>query len=36
LNTDAGRIFAVIDHQRVVALCVGHSAAAQQLTKGAA
>jgi len=30
-RTDAGRIVAVIDRQRVIALCVGPTEAAQQL-----
>lgn len=29
LDTTAGRVFAVIERQRIVALCVGHAAAAQ-------
>lgn len=36
LRTDAGRVFAVIDGRRIVALAVGHTAAAQQLARAAA
>lgn len=31
LQTEAGRVFAVIERQRIVALCVGHAEAARQL-----
>jgi hypothetical protein len=31
LRTDAGRVYAVIDRQRIVAVAVGHAQAAQQL-----
>ncbi len=31
LATPAGRVFAVIDRKRIVALCVGHVATARQL-----
>lgn len=31
LATPAGRVFAVIDRKRIVALCVGHTDAVQQL-----
>ncbi len=36
LRTDAGRVFAVIDGRRIVALAIGHAAAAQQLARAAA
>jgi hypothetical protein len=36
LNTEAGRVFAVIDHNRIIAVAVGHAAAAQQLARIAA
>ncbi len=36
LATPYGRVFAVIDRKRIVALCVGHSDAAQQLRSRAA
>jgi archaeosine-15-forming tRNA-guanine transglycosylase len=35
LATDAGRVFAVIDGARVVALCVGHQQAIKQLATAA-
>ncbi len=35
LRTDAGRVFAVLERKRVVALCVGHAETARQLNSRA-
>lgn len=36
LRTDGGRLFAILDGQRLVATCVGYERAARELSKAAA